>query len=492
MDATAHSDKSNVMLVDANPATAYASSAALEKAGFEVTVVASGSAALELIKQVSIACVILDLSVPPGRSGTPVGCSLLKALLSDVGSPAVVAVAEQASLVAAVEAVRCGAFDYLARPFSSNRLVAAVKAALSTPQRHGAPTASPTQAKAAIDENRFIGNCDAMRAVFATLTAAARSQASVFICGESGTGKELAAEAVHKGSTRATRPFVAINCGAVPRDLLESMLFGHARGAFTGATESVQGAAESADGGTLFLDEIGEMDISLQVKLLRFIQSGTYQRVGDPRPRQADIRFVAATNRDPAAAIAEGRLREDLFYRLCVVRVTMPPLRERGSDVMLIARRFLEHYARLEGREFRSIAPEVEDAFNRDRWPGNVRELQNVIHEAVVLHNRSVLTINLLSSERFPQTNARLPESLQLHGFGMPQFAAAAAARPPQEQALIGRLSDAEQNYIEWAIRCCNGNLQAASRKLGISPSTIYRKREMWARQAAGDTYVDA
>jgi DNA-binding NtrC family response regulator len=454
--------------------------------------VTSGAAALKLINQVSIAGVVLDLSVPPGCVGTPTGCALLKALLSDVGSPSVVAVAEQASLVAAVEAVRSGAFDYIARPFSPSRLVTAVQTALSTRQQHTAPKASPTRTNTAIDESRFIGNCDAMRTVFTTLTAAARSQASVFICGESGTGKELAAEAVHKGSTRSHRPFVAINCGAVPRDLLESTLFGHARGAFTGATDSVEGAAERADGGTLFLDELGEMDIALQVKLLRFIQSGTYQRVGDPRPHQANIRFVAATNRDPAAAIAEGRLREDLFYRLCVVRVVMPPLRDRGSDVMLIARRFLEHYARLEGREFRSIAPEVEDAFIRDRWPGNVRELQNVIHEAVVLHNQPVLTIDLLSGERFSHVSGRLPESLQVRSITMPHFAVAATVGPPQGQASIGRLSDAEQNYIEWAIRCCNGNLQAASRKLGISPSTIYRKREMWARQAGSDAFVDA
>ena len=480
-----------VMLLDGNPATAAASRTALEQAGFEVVVVASATAALTSQRLDAAASIVIDLAVPAGAGTAPVGCELLKVLCRGVSAPGVVAVAGQASLSSAVEAVRAGAFDYLVRPFSPSRLVAAVKAALADRRpRSAAPQPRPDVTSVG-DSHRFIGCSDTMRAVFAKLAAAARSQASVFITGESGTGKELAADAVHKGSARAHRAFVAINCGAIPRDLLESTIFGHAKGAFTGATESVEGAAERADGGTLFLDELGEMDPVLQVKLLRFIQTGSYHRVGDPRPRQADIRFVAATNKDPAAAMASGCLREDLFYRLCVVRINMPPLRDRGDDVVLIARKFLENYSRLEQRDFTSIAPDVETTFLRDAWAGNVRELQNIIHQAVVLHDGPVLTMDMLSRERFPGQVGREPTSMHINGIGMMRFRALANGAP-QESPHIERLCEAEQTYIEWAIRCCDGNLQAASRKLGISPSTIYRKREIWSRQGTDCLYSEA
>jgi two-component system repressor protein LuxO len=311
-----------------------------------------------------------------------------------------------------------------------------------------------------------------MQGVYRTIEAAARSTASVFITGESGTGKELAAQALHRLSPRSSKRFVALNCGAIPRDLLESTIFGHVKGAFTGATADHEGAAARADGGTLFLDELGEMEMGLQTKLLRFIQSGTYERVGEGRTRHADIRFVAATNRDPMVAVRNGLLREDLFYRLFVVPLEMPPLRDRGEDIVLIARRFLLEFAREEGRAFKSFSPEAEARLLTFSWPGNVRQLQNVIRNAVVLNDGPVLT------------EAMLP--LAQIGIADPRPAANPPRPPvprpdlPESETEIVSLADMERAYVERAIALCDGNIQLAARKLGISASTIYRKKESW------------
>jgi two-component system repressor protein LuxO len=305
-----------------------------------------------------------------------------------------------------------------------------------------------------------------MQRVYRTIEAAARSSASVFITGESGTGKELAAQALHRLSPRAAKRFVALNCGAIPRDLLESTIFGHVKGAFTGATADQEGAAMRADGGTLFLDELGEMEMELQTKLLRFIQTGQYERVGEGRTRPADIRFVAATNRDPAEAVRQGRLREDLFYRLYVVPLELPPLRDRGEDILLIARRFLAEFSKQEGRAFAGFSPEAEARLIGYGWPGNVRQLQNVVRNAVVLNDGALLTETMLPP--LPGTATPTPATL-------PE---AASPMPPDTQ--IRRLADVERDYIEHAIRVCDGNILVAARKLGISASTIYRKKEAW------------
>jgi DNA-binding NtrC family response regulator len=312
-----------------------------------------------------------------------------------------------------------------------------------------------------------------MQAVYRIIEAAAQSTASVFITGESGTGKELAAEALHAISARRDRRFVALNCSAIPKDLMESTIFGHVKGAFTGATIDQEGAAAAADGGTLFLDELGEMDPSLQTKLLRFIQTRSYQRVGDNRTRKADIRFVAATNRDPEEAVRAGLLREDLFYRLHVVPIRMPPLRERGEDILLIARHFLRQFAKSEGKRLTRFAPEVAARLLSYSWPGNVRQLQNVLRNIVILHDGEVVTLEMLPPLGRPAAEP-------------PGDARSAAPSPtPLEQAAgaaIEPLAKIERGYIERAIALCDGNLQLAARKLKISPSTIYRKKEAWEK----------
>jgi two-component system repressor protein LuxO len=311
-----------------------------------------------------------------------------------------------------------------------------------------------------------------MQAVYRIIDAAAPSKASVFITGESGTGKEVCAAAIHNQSNRADKPIVALNCGAIPRDLMESEIFGHKKGAFTGAATDREGAALKADGGTLFLDEIGEMDMNLQTKLLRFIQTGRFNKVGSNTEIQVDVRFISATNQDPLVAVAEGRLREDLYYRLHVVPIKMPALNERGDDIMAIGKHFLLSYAEEEGKIFRDFSPEVEFILRRYNWPGNVRQLQNVIRNIVVLHNDEQVQNSHLPS---PLDQALGEQVLPLLTASQSQ-----SKNQPVTEQPIRPLATVERETIERAIELCNGNIPKAAGLLDVSPSTIYRKKQAW------------
>jgi two-component system repressor protein LuxO len=367
--------------------------------------------------------------------------------------------------------MRAGAADFLLKPFPAERLTVTVANAVERALlRREVQALSAAQGRAAFCG--FIGASAPMQAVYRILETAAPSRATVFITGESGTGKELAAEAVHRLSPRRDRPFVAINCAALPKDLIESEIFGHVRGAFTGAVADRIGAAQAADGGTLFLDELGEMELGLQAKLLRFVQTGSFQPVGAAAARRTDVRFVCATNRDPLAEVREGRFREDLYYRLHVVPVPLPPLRERGEDVLAIARHFLARFAEEEGKGFVRFAPDAEAALRAHRWPGNVRELENAVRTAVVLHEGEAVTA------------AMLPLALQA-----PPPPAARAPQPaaaPDPARRIRPLSVVEREAIEEAVALCGGNIPKAAAFLGISPSTLYRKRAAWGAAPTG------
>jgi two-component system repressor protein LuxO len=312
--------------------------------------------------------------------------------------------------------------------------------------------------------HHFIGGSPVMRTLYEQIQRVAPSKAPVFVTGESGTGKEVCAEAIHACSTRASGPFIAINCSAIPRELMESEVFGHVKGAFTGAHEDRPGAAELAHGGTLFLDEICEMDLALQAKLLRFAQTGTVRRVGDARLRHVDVRFVCATNREPAREIEAGRFREDLYYRLHVLPLRLPALRDRADDVVMLARAFLARFSEEEGRHFRGFTVEAEAAIEAYSWPGNVRELQNVIRRVVVLHDGDRVSADMLAL-----------------------FSAHEAARdtgplPRSEGACIDPFWRQEQRIIEQALAAFDGNTLKAATALEISPSTIYRKRQAWSQ----------
>ncbi|MEM7741535.1 MAG: sigma-54 dependent transcriptional regulator, partial [Pseudomonadota bacterium] len=313
----------------------------------------------------------------------------------------------------------------------------------------------------------FLGSSLAMTAVFRTIEAAAPSNANVMITGESGTGKELAAEAIHRQSRRADRPLIILNCAAIPKDMLESHVFGHVKGAFTGAIADRQGAAELADGGTLFLDELGEMDLALQSKLLRLLQAGTYSRVGDAREMHADIRFIAATNRVPEQAVREGFLREDLFFRLSVVPIVMPPLRDRGGDVLLLAQNFLLRFAAEESKRFREFDDTARAWLASQNWFGNVRELMNVIRRVVILTADVQTYVTADDLALCTSVADHRPPSIDqaaIHDDGL----------------IVEPLQVTERRAIERALAVTEGNIQEAARLLEINPSTIYRKRTAW------------
>jgi two-component system repressor protein LuxO len=364
----------------------------LKKAGMPATIVETGAAAMDVLRETPPQVLLLDLALPDIN-----GMDVLK-WVSDQQIPvAVVVITAHASINRVVEAMRLGAYDFLVKPFAADRLVVTARNALER-----------TQLARIVDTYQddlarsrycgFIGSSLAMQAVYRIVDSAATSKATVFITGESGTGKEVCAEAIHRRSPRQGGPFVAINCGAIPKDLMESEVFGHVKGAFTGAIADHDGAAVRAHHGTLFLDEIGELDLAMQTKLLRFIQTGMVQKVGGNRAEKVDLRIVCATNRDPQREVEEGRFREDLYYRLHVIPIRLPPLREREDDVLEIARHFLEAYAREEGKSFRRFDPAAEQVIRSYGWPGNVRQLQNAIRNTVVLHDGEVVTPAMLPS----------------------------------------------------------------------------------------------
>ncbi|MEI9986283.1 MAG: sigma-54 dependent transcriptional regulator [Aliidongia sp.] len=430
--------------------------------------------------------VLLDLRLPDGD-----GMALLRELRGGKTDPAVIVMTAHGSIDNAVDAMRDGADDFLVKPFAAARLQTTTRLAIDRRRLvRLVRTVSP-----GLSDDRFEGFIGAdlsMQAVYRMIEQAARSKATVFITGESGTGKELCAEAIHRRSDRRSRRFVALNCGAIPKDLMESEIFGHVKGSFTGATADREGAAARADGGTLFLDEIGEMAPGLQVKLLRFLQTGAIQRVGSDRTATVDVRIVCATNRDPMAEVAAGRFREDLYYRLYVIPLHLPPLRERGGDIVKLARYFLTQFAEEEGRSFAGFAPEAEAVLAAYFWPGNVRELQNAIRNIVVLNDAERVGLEMIPpSIRGTAAGRRAEPGLSVAvarpawDAGMPDTDALDIAVTSGDADAIRPLADCERDIIEAAIRACGGNMTEAAKRLGISSKTIYRKRQEWDETGA-------
>ena len=319
--------------------------------------------------------ILLDMSLPDGD-----GWSVLRDMNADGSGSPIIAVTSDGSISRAIEATRLGAFDFLVKPVSKERLTqAVVSACRATPKRMAAPRTK--------SRHGITGSSPQMDAVRSRIDRVASSGATVFITGESGVWKELCAQAVHAASARSLGPFIALNCGAIPGDLLESEVFGHLKGSFTGAISDKTGAVGAANGGKLFLDELCEMDFRLQTKLLRFLETATITPVGATSPRSIDVRIICATNRDPQAEVAAGRFREDLYYRLFVLPVDIPPLRDRGGDVLEIAESMLHQISKEEGKSFSGFSRDAKRSLLAAKWPGNVRELPNVIRQAVVMEN---------------------------------------------------------------------------------------------------------
>lgn len=455
---------------------------------YDILHVARGEDAIRAVEEEVPAAVILDLQLPDMN-----GIEVLKHIHARGLPCAVVVVTANGSVNVAVAAMREGAVDFLVKPFTAERLIYTLRNAIE--QRRLSRIVETYQTE--IDRGEyhgFIGSSLAMQAVYRTIDSAATSRATIFIRGESGTGKEICAEAIHRQSPRRDRAFVALNCAAIPHELIESEIFGHVKGAYTGAVGGREGAAARADGGTLFLDEICEMPLDLQVKLLRFIQTGTFTKVGGSELEKVDVRFVCATNRDPLREVEEGRFREDLYYRLHVIPIHMPPLREREDDVLRLAEHFLLQFSKEEGRRFRSFAPAARAAIALYDWPGNVRQLQNVIRNVVVLNDGEVVERGMLPE---PLSAAETGGSLH-RSAGQPIHDARRAARPhvpPQLQvgqagrevgAVIRPLAVIEREAIETALEAADGNVPRAAAMLDISPSTIYRKISRWEEDGQG------
>lgn len=464
-------DKTKILLVEDTPSLARLYEQYLDKEDVVLQAVGTGKDALASLESIPPAVILLDLRLPDMD-----GLEILRQVQARSIPTEVVVITAHGSINVAVEAMRAGAYDFLVKPFNAERLLVTVRNAI----KHRSLSAIVETIRGSARSNYFgfIGSSLAMQAVYRTIDAAATSKATVFITGESGTGKEVAAEAIHRKSPRAKGPFVAINCGAIPKDLMESEIFGHVKGAFTGAHADREGAASRASGGTLFLDEICEMDLALQTKLLRFIQTGTLQKVGGSKQEKVDVRFVCATNRDPLAEVEAGRFREDLYYRLHVIPIHLPPLRERGEDTLEIARHFLTEYAAEEGRAFKRYTTGVEGVLCAYAWPGNIRQLQNVIRNIVVLNEGDEVTAEMLP----PPIDKLRPRTIAPAATTEPGHAAA-----PREEVAdeangtdIVPLWKVERDVIEQAIAACDGNIPKAATRLGISPSTIYRKKLSW------------
>ena len=422
----------------------------LEGLGAEVATAATPEAAVAAVERAPFDLAFLDLRLRDAN-----GLDLLPRLLAARPELQVIIVTAYATFDTAVEAVKRGAVDYLPKPFTPAQIQHAVEQATS--RREIARRVQDLEHTLAqeVPEADLETSSPKMRAVLDTLARAAAADAPVLLRGESGTGKGVLARAVHAQSSRAAAPFVTVNCPTLSDDLLASELFGHARGAFTGAVRDQPGRVEAAEGGTLFLDEIGEISPSLQAKLLRFLQEHQFERVGENHTRRADVRVLAATNRNLEKDVKAGRFREDLLFRINVVEVSVPPLRERGEDVVRLARRFLEFFARAARRRPMELSPEAETALAQYAWPGNVRELRNAIERAVILWPAQVLT-----PEAFP-------ERIAAHAGGLPRLGGPFTLEQVEREHIT--------QVLAWA-----PSQEEAAKVLGIDPTTLWRKKKRY------------
>ncbi|TOG27179.1 sigma-54-dependent Fis family transcriptional regulator [Vibrio parahaemolyticus] len=500
-----------VLLVEDSTSLAILYKQYVKDEPYDIFHVETGRDAIQFIERSKPQLIILDLKLPD-MSGEDVLDWINQ---NDIPTSVIIATAH-GSVDLAVNLIQKGAEDFLEKPINADRLKTSVALHLKRAKLEDLVE----NIQSTFDRHNyhgFIGSSLPMQAVYKTIDAVAPTSASVFIVGESGTGKEVCAEAVHRQSDRRDKPFIAINCGAIPRDLMESEIFGHVKGAFTGATTDRKGAATLAHGGTLFLDELCEMELEMQKKLLRFLQTGTYTPLGGTKEMKVDVRIICATNRDPLTEVEEGRFREDLYYRVHVVPIDMPPLRERGSDIVTLAKHFLTTYAKEDKKKFSNIDTEAQHVIKHYEWPGNVRQLQNIIRNIVVLNNDEKVTVAHLPAQLTQKkTQARTvtpvhvessSPSNNLTGHNAPaiQTQPIEPAQPVQEvpvqqtQPTVGvetpshslspyfnadgsirPMWQVEREAIQNAIAYCDGNVLNAAVMLELSPSTVYRKKQAW------------
>ena len=450
-----------LMLVDDEPAQVRLVSALAARAGWRTVTACEGEVAIATLGTrdgMMLDVVLID------RPGDDVG-SLIAELRARRPALPILMLTANTSVDLAVAAMRAGASDFLVKPIAPDRLLAALDAAVAVGSAGGELRPLTEKISAPLGFDEIVGSAPKFRAALAIAAKAARARVPMLIEGESGVGKEVVAEAIHAASPRGKRPMIAVNCGAIPANLVESELFGHEKGAFTGAFARQVGKFCDADGGTLFLDEIGELPLDAQVKLLRVLQSGEVQPIGARHPREVDVRVIAATNKTLTDEVAAGRFREDLYYRLAVVQITIPPLRERRSDVPALARHLMARIARQPGLRDLGITDEAMALLAAYGWPGNVRQLQNALFRAAVLCEGDALT-----ASDFPHIAAQTmaaPTPGEPSGAGVALYQSDGNMRP---------LEAIEADVIRLAIGHYRGRMTEVARRLGIGRSTLYRK----------------
>jgi DNA-binding NtrC family response regulator len=444
----------NILVVDDEEVLQDVLTFLIRKEGHNVVSAMNGEEALRVLEREEVDLVLLDLMLPGMH-----GMDVLREIRRRDPDQVVIVITAFSSIESAVAAMREGAFHYIPKPFKNEEVLLTIRRGLEQRRLATENRSLKEQLRQRFGFDNIIGKSKPMQQVYEMIRLAAPAKSNILILGESGTGKELVAKAIHHHSRRADGPFITVNSGSMPADLLESNLFGHVRGAFTGAVASKKGLFELANGGSIFFDEIGNIPLDTQSKLLRVIQEREFMRLGGVETIKVDVRIIAATNADLEAAVQQGTFREDLFYRLAVITINLPPLRNRSEDVPLLAQHFLQHYARENEKPLREISPQAMELLLDHHWPGNVRELENAVERAVVLSTGEVLGVDLLPG------SVRAPES---HGAILP------ATLPSNGLSFKDAVSQYERQIIVRALQAAGGVQKRAAELLQVKPTTLH------------------
>jgi nitrogen regulation protein NR(I) len=465
----------HVLIVDDEVNIRRVLAAMLKREGYEVTTAADGEQALAVLHKTPVHVVVSDLVMP--RLG---GMELLKRVAADFPDVPVIVITAHGSVDSAVAALKAGAFDYITKPFEQEDLKKVIAKAA---RAHDLERQNVHASFAEGDRPPLVGDSPAMKSIYDMIARVADSPSTVLVTGESGTGKELIAKALHRGSSRRDKPLIKVNCAAIPKDLVESELFGYERGAFTGAVGSKPGRFELADGGTLFLDEIGEVPVEMQVKLLRALQESEFERVGGIKTLHVDVRLIAATNRDLKQLIADGRFREDLYYRLAVVPIALPSLRERREDIPLLVRHFIQKYNDRLGKHVDGIEDEALQLLVGYAWPGNIRELENLMERSVLFADGPLIQASALP-DALRERGAQAPIPIAAVG---PLGAIAAPSGASMKEIVRHAQAELEKELITRALEETGGNVTRAAKRLQISRKSLQVKMKELGLRGVGD-----